>query len=788
MRSFLRLLPKARSKRLGVAVCLLAPLLALSGFLVLDAVFPFPVHGLKSPASVMVRDRNGKVLRPFLARDEQWRFPVSTADVSPELVRMIITAEDRWFYWHVGINPVSVVRAAWSNWKSGRIVSGASTIPMQIARLAEPKPRSLRSKLQEAFRALQLEWYYSKEELLEIYLNLLPMGSNRQGVGAGAFFYFGKHPSRLSLGESALLAIIPRSPARYDPTRNPSVALEIRNGVLRQMGAQGTFTRKATADALRQSVPARLHRPSFHAPHFGDYAVRRLQGESELSTTLDWKLQQIAERQVASRMPGLRRQGIENASVVVIENGTRALRVMVGSAGFFEDRYDGQVNGATARRSPGSTLKPFLYAVAFDQGRILPKSYLLDIPTDFSGYVAENYDGEYRGRVTAAEALIESLNAPAVRLLAEVSLEHFVRLLKRGGLSTLDRPPADYGLSLVLGSCEVSLLELTNFYASLRDGGIHRPVRLVAGDKKSERRLFSEEAAYLVTRILTKVSRPDLPRAWDLARGVPAVAWKTGTSYGHRDAWAVGFSNHMTIGVWVGNFDGRGVKGISGAEHAGPLLFDMFRAMEPEGARFDRPVGLKIQELELCFLSHQLPGPFCGERISASHLPGRSKLSPCRYHQQVFVDSDTGHLVTGDCMKGRPIRPRLLTVYPAELLAWWRAENQALPEMPALNPECSGVPSRQRPRIVSPMPETPYLLRPDAPAEYQKVPLIAQVGVHSKKLYWYQNGLLIGAPDAGEHLFVSLRPGRHRLVVVDNLGLSDSVTYRVKFPWDSLSR
>ena len=633
--------------------------------------------------------------------------------------------------------------------------------------------------MQEAFRALQLEWYYSKEELLELYLNLLPMGRNRQGIGAGAFFYFGKSPSRLSLGESALLTVIPRSPTRYDPTRNPSVALKVRNKVLRRLEARGTFTRKAIADALRQPVPARLHRPPFHAPHFSEYAVNRLQGGSELSTTLDWRFQQIAERQVASRMPGLRRQGIENASVVVIENDTRALRVMLGSAGFFERRYQGQVNGATARRSPGSTLKPFLYAVAIDQGRILPKSYLLDIPTDFSGYVAENYDGEYRGRVTAAEALIDSLNAPAVRLLAEMGLNPFFRLLKRGGLSTLDRPLADYGLSLVLGSCEVNLLELTNFYASLRDGGIYRPVRLLAGDKGSEKRLFSEEAAYLVTRILTKVSRPDLPRAWDLARGIPAVAWKTGTSYGHRDAWAVGFSNRLTIGVWVGNFDGRGVKGISGAEHAGPLLFDMFRAMEPEGARFDRPGRLKIQELELCSLSRQLPGPFCGERISATYLPGRSKLSPCGYHRQVFVDSNTGRLLTGDCLKGRPYRPRLLTVYPAELLAWWRAENQALPEMPPVSQECSGIPFQQQPRIVSPMPETPYLLRPDAPAEYQKIPLIAQIGPHSKKLYWYQNGLLLGAPDAGEQLFVSLRQGRHRLVVVDNLGLSDSVTYQV---------
>ncbi len=728
---------------------------------------------------MIVRDRDGKLLRTFLASDEKWRYPVVLSEVAPELTEAIVTSEDRWFYWHIGINPLSVLRAAWTNWRSGRIVSGASTIPMQIARLAEPKSRTLSSKLQEAFRALQLEWYFSKEDLLELYLNLVPLGSNRQGIGAGAFFYFGKSPDRLSPGEAALLTVVPRSPSRYDPARNPSVALRVRNVVLRQLEARGTFTPKAIADALRQPVPTQIEKLPFHAPHFTEYAVNRLQGRSNFSTTLDWRFQKIAERQVASRILGLRRQGIENASVVVIENETRALRVMVGSAGFFENQYQGQVNGAIARRSPGSTLKPFLYALALDEGRILPESYLLDIPTDFSGYVAENYDGEYRGRVTVAEALIDSLNAPAVRLLARMGLNHFFRLLKQGGLSTLDRPSADYGLSLVLGSCEVSLLELTNLYASLREGGIHRPVRILAEADGIERSLFSKESAYLVSRILTEVSRPDLPRAWDLARGVPAVAWKTGTSYGHRDAWAVGFSDRLTIGVWVGNFDGKGVKGISGAEHAGPLLFDLFRALEPEGAHFGRHRGLKIKDLHLCSVSHQLPGPFCAERISASYLPGRSKLIQCRYHQQVFVDSDTGHMLTGDCLTGRPYHQRLLTVYPAELLAWWRAENRAVPESPPLNKDCVSIPSRERPKIVSPQPETPYLVRPDAPTEYQKIPLIAQVGPHSEKLYWYQNGLLIGAPDAHERLFISLQPGRHRLVVVDDLGLSDSITYRV---------
>ena len=780
MRRAKRLLEKRTFRKAGV--CLLGSLMGFVLFLVLDWAFPFPVHQLESPASVMVRDRSGKSLRAFLARDDKWHFPVRLSEVAPELTEAIIASEDRWFYWHVGINPLAVLRAAWVNWKTGRIVSGASTIPMQIARLVEPKPRTWWSKLEEAFRALQLEWHFSKEKLLESYLNLVPYGSNRQGVGAAAFFYFGKSPAQLSLGEAALLTVIPRSPSRYDPTRNPSTALKVRNSGLRQLESRGTFGRLSIADALRHPIPTRVRRTPFRAPHFTEYVVNQMSGSSHLLTTLDWRLQKIAEQQVAARIPSLRREGIGNAAVVIIENGTRELRAMVGSAGFFESDYQGQVNGTRARRSPGSTLKPFLYALAMDEGQILPESYLLDIPTDFSGYVAENYDGEYRGRVTVRESLVHSLNAPAVRLLARVGLSDFFQLLKDGGLSTLDRPSAEYGLPIVLGACEVTLLELTNLYASLRQGGIYTPVRILAGAPGRQTRLFSREAAYLVSRTLTELRRPDLPTAWDLARGVPDVAWKTGTSYGHRDAWAIGFSNRLTIGVWVGNFDGSGVKGISGAEHAGPLLFDLFRALEQDGARLDQPKGLEIENLELCSISHQLPGQFCPDRISAKYLPGRSRLVQCPYHRQVLVDAETGHVLAGDCLTRRPHRPELLTVYPAELVAWWRAEGYPLPESPPLSPECPSVPSQDRPRIVSPQQGTPYLVRRDAPDEYQKIPLIARVSPYTEKLYWYQDGLLIGTPEAHQQLFISLQPGSHRLVVVDNLGLSDSVIYQVWEP------
>lgn len=794
------------SRRRALLLALAVPAGVFVLFLLLDLLFPFPVENLHRPPARMVLDRDGEPLRFFLPADQRWRFPVRLADLPPEVPRALVASEDRRFYRHFGVDPAAVARAAWSNLRAGEVVSGASTIPMQIARMADPGPRTLGSKLRESFRALQLEWHYGKDELLEQYLNLTPYGGNVEGVGAASWFYFGKPPGQLSIGEIALLTALPRSPVRYDPVRHPEAARIARDRVLRQLVERGAFSPREIEDALRQPVPARRRTPPFAAPHFSEMAIRLFPGEVELRSTVDRNVQTIAEEQVRRRIAELRSTGIGNAAVVVIENRTRAVRALVGSAGFRETAFQGQVNGAVARRSPGSTLKPYLYALALDQGRVMPDSYLLDIPTDFAGYVAENYDEQYRGRVTVRGALILSLNACTVRLLSEVGLADFHRLLVRGGLATLDRPAEQYGLPLVLGAGEVTLLDLTNLYATLAEGGVHRPVRLLEEtegdqdgraasargtfgpsrrssqpiDRGDPGRLFSAESAAVLTGILTDVRRPDLPEAWDLTRDVPAVAWKTGTSYGHRDAWAVGFSAEHTIGVWVGNFDGKPRKGIAGSQHAGPLLFDLFRALEGRGTGLPRPPGLDLGELEVCALSHELPGPYCPTRTRIPYLPGRSRPVACTYHRRVMVDSRTGEQLAGDCLARHPHELRLLTVYPGELVAWWRSQGTRVEEVPRLAADCTGVPSEEPPRIISPDDSTPYRLRRDAPPEHQRIPLVARSGPGVSRLYWYQDGLLVATTAPGEQRFLDPRPGEHRLVVTDDLGRSDGATYRVE--------
>ncbi|WP_250635956.1 penicillin-binding transpeptidase domain-containing protein, partial [Salidesulfovibrio brasiliensis] len=392
-------------------------------------------------------------------------------------------------------------------------------------------------------------------------------------------------------------------------------------------------------------------------------ARHRLGAQTQLQTSLDLPTQRIVEHLVARHAARVRQEGITNAAAVVLDRSTRQVLAMAGSADFFDDRTQGQVNNALAARSPGSTLKPFLYTLAFDKGEAIPASRLLDVPTDYSGYTPENYSGTFHGQVSVSEALSRSLNVPAVRLLSRTGLEGFHALLKRGGLETIDRASASYGLPLVLGACEVRLVDLTNLYATLAQGGNHRPWRVVAGSPGPAGHLFSPEAARSVGDILTKVTRPDMPDSWRLTRDRPAAAWKTGTSFGHRDAWAVGFGPELAVGVWVGNPDGTPVKGISGATHAGPLFFDILRALEPHSRDLRLPEAPEMREILLCAKSRLPAGPDCPKTISAQAGPVLH-LPRCTDHRRIMVDAETGKRLEGSCLVTRPARAETVHTVP----------------------------------------------------------------------------------------------------------------------------
>ena len=773
-----RLSAMARGRR-WLLLLLGSGLLVMVLACLLNVLFPFPLASLNPGASTIVAARNGEPLRLFLAPDQSWRMPARLSAIAPILPRILIAAEDRHFRRHPGVNPLSLGRAALSNLRAGHVVSGGSTITMQLARLAHPRERSLAAKVVEAFRALQLERNLSKDAILERYCNMAPYGGNIVGVGAASFFYFGKTPDRLSLAEAALLTVLPRSPLRLDPIRHPEAAKAARDRLLADLARRRVIGAGAAKEAMASPMPGALTRPPFVAPHFCEMARAQAGGKTRVDTTLDPVTQQAVANILRGRTSWLKSQGIGAVAAVVLDPASRDVLAMVGATDYFGDTRFGQINGTVIRRSPGSALKPFLYAMALDQGLIFPQSLLLDIPTGFAGYTPKNYDGLYRGRVTAEQALITSLNVPAVRLLDAVGTAPFLDLLRLGGLSTLDKPAAHYGLSLILGGGEVTLLALVNLYADLANFGEHRPPRLLPGPAEPARRLFSPEACAMITEILTRLERPDLPTSWERALAVPAVAWKTGTSYGHRDAWAVGYSADKVIGVWVGNMDGAPVKGISGAVHAGPILFELFRAVEEHGSRLVTPPGLNIAEVEVCAESRQLPGPNCPRRIMARIIPGRTRLGPCPVHGQILVDERTGLRLEGDCLLTHPAKAVTVTQYPAELVSWWRAVGIPFEAPPEQAPGC-GAPAGEGPRIVSPSPATPYKLRRDAPASFQQIVLTADAPASSRRLTWYVDGALTAQGEPGKQLFWQPSQGSHRLVVADDHGRSDAVTVVVE--------
>ncbi|WP_432737940.1 penicillin-binding protein 1C [Maridesulfovibrio sp. FT414] len=767
-----------RKKQIIIAAGIIAILAAV--FFALDFIYPFPKDRLYPSTATVVRDRDGSPLRIFLPPDGARRMKTELGDVSPVLKRTLIASEDSWFEFHPGVNPVAVIRAAVTNIAAGRVVSGASTIPMQIARMADPRPRTFSAKLIESFRAMQLKFHHSSDELLEIYLNLLPYGGNIEGVAAASHFYFGHGPSTLSLGEAALLTTLPRGPVYYDPLRNPRQALEGRNRVMLQLREKGVFPADEVERNMKLPLPERIRAVPLHAPHFSRMVFERIGQVPEILTTLDSSLQQAAQEKLRNHVSRLRAQDIDNAACVIIHIPSREIRALVGSADYFEDGFGGAINLAGVSRSPGSTLKPFLYALAFEQGLMVPGSFLYDIPVDYSGYAPENYDRSWSGQVTVKEALARSLNVPAVNTLAWTGVDEFLTLLRKGGISTLDRTADKYGLPLALGGCETKLTELTNLYACLADGGMYKPLTFLPGNEPVSANLISPESSWLVLDMLSSVTRPDMDDTWMMTRDMPQAGWKTGTSFGHRDAWAIGLSGDYAVGVWVGNPDGRPRKGISGAVHAGPLLFDLLRLAAPGGKLPPPPDGPGISEVQVCAHSRQLPGPFCTERTTIRTLSGRTRLHPCEECRQIFVDVRTGYRLSGECLDRPGIERRIVRTIPPNLALWRAANNLEVPHMPPLSPDCDLIPAGAAPRIISPAASTPYLLRRDTPLQFQQIALKAEAGPESGVLYWFLDGRLVSKGEINEKQFTEVSRGTHRISVTDQIGRTDTVIFEVK--------
>ena len=816
---------------------LLPPLLIITLFMLANWCFPLPKARLHPPTSQIVLDRNGEWLRAFLAEDGMWRFssqqrtflvaesrrfPKVSDDhfgVSPLLHEAMLTAEDRWFYYHYGINPVSMVTALYDNIKAGEVVRGGSTITMQLARLMEPKARTIPNKLIEMFRAIQLELAYSKSEILNFYFNMLPYGGNIVGTGTASRLYFNKPQHAISLGEAALLAAIPNAPERLRPDRFSENARHARAKVLNRLRARGQISEQQWREALREPIPTKRHPLPFKAPHLSRMLVKRNRWQTETTadgriyTTVNAKIQETAVRilreylnasaaGIASR--GLQPHSASTGAIVVMDTQSRQVLAMVGSHDFFDRSASGQINGTLASRSPGSTLKPFVYALGIEQGLITPETLLFDVPVTYSGYEPVNYDGTYNGYVTARQALARSLNVPAVNLHARLKNKTLHTFLKQAGISTL-APAKKYGLSMVLGGCEVNLLELTTLYAGLANMGEFAPYQIViSGQQQSEsrrlkaegssQRLLREETSFIITEMLTTSQLPTNtvknPEAFEMTMNLPKIAWKTGTSYGHRDAWCIGYSPKLTIGVWLGNFDGKGAPMLSGADAATPVLFALFTALTGQDTHrwFTKPERLKTREV--CALTGALPSRHCPTRKSDVYIPGISPVKTCTIHKRIYVDEVTGYSLCSHCRnlptmeenrsqeaRGQHdtnVQMKTFEEWPAEAATWLAKNGFAVSVMPAHNPLCTGTIAGTAPVILSPTEDTVYYIRDGVPLEQQKIQLSASASNRTQQLFWFLDGELIFKGNAEQPYWLTPVKGEHVITCVDAEGRSAS--------------
>lgn len=750
-----------------------------------DRIWPLPLPEDDLARVVLAED--GTPLWRFADANGVWRYPVQTREVSPYYLDALLTYEDRWFYRHPGVNPLALVRASWQNLTGARVVSGGSTLSMQVARLLDPHSRTFLGKLRQLWRTAQLEWHLSKDEILNLYLNRAPFGGTLQGVAAASWAYLGKSPAQLTYAEAALLAVLPQAPSRLRPDRHPLRAQQARDKVLRRLGEFQVWPQSAVDEALQEPL---LLAPRLE-PSLAPLLARRLNRPDSpplIRTTLDATLQ----RRLEDLLLGWRARLPEytSAAILVVEEESMAVRAYLGSVDINDAKRFGHVDMISALRSPGSTLKPFLYGMALDDGLIHSESLLQDVPRRYGDYRPGNFSMGFTGAVPASTALSSSLNLPAVQLLEAYGPKRFAAQMRIGGMPLALPALAEPNLALILGGAGSRLEDLVSGYSAFARGGKSATLRLQPDDGLRERPLLSPGAAWIVRRILSGQARPDRdPRAELVQR--PVLAWKTGTSYGFRDAWAIGVGPRYLIGVWIGRPDGTPVPGQFGLASAAPLMLQVHDLLTNRDSQRGisapvLPVPANVGVAAICWPLGQpmnRSDPNCRRQRFAWTLDNTTPPTLLALDQPLSVGlmesvwvNARGLRVDAHCPGAEP---KNIALWPAPLEPWLPRAERREARIPAADPDCPPPAlAAASPLSIVGVREGDQLRLPAGSQQTLRLKLSALGG--SGRRWWFLNGAPLG--DSANQDFINAsfeQLGRYQLSVLDEAGQTARLEFSV---------
>jgi penicillin-binding protein 1C len=738
--------------------------------------FCLPRELFQVPYATVVEDRNGKLLGARIAQDGQWRFPPCNS-VSPKYANCLIAYEDRRFYYHWGINPLSVVRAIAQNIKAKRVVRGGSTISMQVIRMMRNKKRNIIEKAKEAILATRLEFRYSKSEILALYASHAPFGGNVVGIDAAAWRYFGHNSEQLSYAEAATLAVLPNDPARLHIAKNHAKLLAKRNQLLKYLFDEGQISEMDYQLALDEKLPNEI----VHLPNIAPHLISRFYsikcGQKTIST-IDKDLQVNVENLLRRWSREFSRSNIRNIAAIILDIKTMQILVYCGNVNFSDTIYAGQVDILRAERSTGSILKPFLYEAMLAEGKILPRSLQSDIPLNINGFSPENYNRHYEGAVPASEAISRSLNVPLVLMLQHYGVSKFHNYLKKNKIAKLPKAASHYGLSLILGGAEAQLGDVTTAYANMARclQGLNATASSCILDEKPQLldASFHAGSVWQVFDAIKEVNRPE-EIDWHDISSMQQIAWKTGTSFGFRDAWAVGITPLYAVGVWVGNASGEGTAGLMGAKTAGPVLFDIFELL-PYSPWFSLPQQA-FTTAEVCRESGYLRGRYC-ENIDTVLILSQGERSPsCPFHQLVHLTTNEKFRISTEHVEDANIISKSWFVLPA---AWAYYYKQYHPEYKILPPYQKGYGNETNSmQFIYPQTYSSTIKLPKQ-IDGHKGEIIFRLA-HNRSnatVFWHIDGDYISSTTLIHTLNISLTQGEHSITAVDDEG--NSISCKIK--------